>query len=162
MPVSWGKPLVTFPTTVPVIPHAAWHLDIDGATRLSPLPTLRTFTFLEPVLPHGGGTLCVSGSHRLAIEIERTHGGPVKSAQVRDRLAADHPWFASLLDTPLASLRALIGVEARAGAHPVRLEEMTGAPGELVIMHPALLHGVAHNARERPRLMLTEWISRRT
>ena len=28
-------------------------------------------------------------------------------------------------------------------------------------MHPAILHGAAHNALDRPRIMLTEWIKRR-
>ena len=43
----------------------------------------------------------------------------------------------------------------------MRLEEMTGEPGDLIVMHPATLHGAAHNALDRPRLMLTEWIARR-
>lgn len=112
-------------------------------------------------MPHGGGTLYVAGSHRLAMDVERAHGGPVRSSQVRDRLKAECPWFASLLATPTADLRVLINVEARVGSHPVRLEEMTGAPGDLIIMHPAILHGAAHNALDRPRIMLTEWIPRR-
>lgn len=160
-PAHWGGPLVTFPTPVPGLPRPPWHLDITGAERLSPLPILRVFTFLEPVLPHGGGTLYVAGSHRLAMEVEQALGGPVQSAQVRDRLEAEHPWFASLLATPTADLRDLIGIQARAGAHPVRLQEMAGAPGDLIVMHPAILHGAAHNGLDRPRLMLTEWISRR-
>ncbi len=160
-PVHWGVPLVTFPTPVPSLPRPPWHLDVGGVERLSPLPTLRVFTFLEPALPHGGGTLYVAGSHRMAMDIERAHGGPVRSAQVRDRLKGEHPWFASLLTAPTANLRALINIEALVGAHPVRLEEMTGAPGDLIVMHPAILHGTAHNALDRPRIMLTEWIPRR-
>jgi hypothetical protein len=95
------------------------------------------------------------------MDVERAHGGPVRSAQVRDRLEAEHPWFARLLATPTAGLRALINTEARAGDRPVRLEEMTGDPGDLIVMHPAILHGAAHNALDRPRIMLTEWIPRR-
>jgi hypothetical protein len=160
-PARWGGPLVTFPTQAPSLARPPWHLDIGGVHRLNPLPILRVFTFLEPAAPHGGGTLYVAGSHRLAIEIERARGGPVRSAQVRDRLRAEHPWFAGLLATPTTGLRALIDVEARIGAHTVRLEEMTGAPGDLIVMHPAILHGTAHNALDRPRIMLTEWIWRR-
>jgi hypothetical protein len=162
LPRGWGSPLVTFPTPTPAIPHAAWHLDIGGGERLEPMPTLRVFTFLEPLLPNGGGTLYVAGSHHLAIEIERKLGSPVKSAQVRSRLAADHPWFAKLLATPLAGLHALMGSETQIGPHRIRLEQMTAAPGDLIVMHPALLHGVAHNALSRPRLMLTEWIKRKS
>jgi hypothetical protein len=160
-PEHWGGALVTFPTPTPSLPRPPWHLDIGGVERLSPLPILRVFTFLESTAADGGGTLYVAGSHRLAMEVERAHGGPVRSAQVRDRLRAEHPWFASLIATSTVDLRALIGIEARAGAHAVRLEEMTGAPGDLIIMHPAILHGTAHNGLDRPRIMLTEWIWRR-
>jgi hypothetical protein len=160
-PAHWGGPLVTFPTPAPSLPRPPWHLDIGGAERLSPLPILRVFTFLEPAAPHGGGTLYVAGSHRLAMDIERALGGPVRSAQVRDWLRAEHPWFANLLSAPTADLRALINLEAQVGSHPVRLEEMTGDPGDLIIMHPAILHGTAHNGLDRPRIMLTEWIWRR-
>lgn len=160
-PKSWGRPLVTFPTPIPTIPHAAWHLDIGGAERVDPMPILRTFTFLEPVLTHGGGTLYVAGSHRLAIDFERNHGAPVKSAEVRDHLAAAHPWFANLFRTPLADVRPLMHVEVSVGGYPIQLEEMTAAPGDLFLMHPALLHGVNHNALDRPRLMLTDWIKRK-
>jgi hypothetical protein len=160
-PPYWGGPLITFPTPAPTLRRPPWHLDIGGVERLNPLPVLRVFTFLEPALPHGGGTLYIAGSHRLAMDVERAHGGPVRSAQVRDRLKAEHPWFASLLSTPTADLRALINIETRVGSHPVRLGEMTGAPGDLIIMHPAILHGTAHNALDRPRMMLTEWVRRR-
>ena len=85
----------------------------------------------------------------------------MRSAQVCERLKAEHPWFASLFSTPTAGLRALIDVEATVGPYPVRLEEMTGAPGDLIVMHPAIVHGAAHNALDRPRIMLTEWIPRR-
>jgi hypothetical protein len=160
-PALWGGPLVTFPTPVPSLARPPWHLDLSGAERLDRLPILRVFTFLEPAPPHGGGTLYVAGSHRLAMDLEREQGGPLRSAQVCDWLKAQHPWFARLFATPTAELRGLIGVEARAGAHAVRLEEMTGDPGDLIIMHPAMAHGAAHNALDRPRMMLTEWIPRR-
>jgi hypothetical protein len=160
-PARWGGPLVTFPTPVPSLARPPWHLDIGGVQWLSPLPVLRVFTFLEPAAPHGGGTLYVAGSHRLAMDVERAHGAPLRSAQVRDRLKAEHPWFASLLTAPTGDLRALINTDARVGSHPVRLEEMTGAPGDLIIMHPSILHATAHNALGRPRIMLTEWIPRR-
>ncbi|HEV2365510.1 MAG TPA: phytanoyl-CoA dioxygenase family protein [Caulobacteraceae bacterium] len=159
-PRVWGFPLVTFPTAAPTLTRPPWHLDIGGEA-LSPLPILRVFTFLEPAPANGGGTLMVAGSHLLAIDIERAHGTPVRSAYVRDRLKADHPYFARLLSRRSEELRKLMEVEAEAGGHFVRLEEMTGAPGDVIVMHPAILHGTAHNALGRPRMMLTEWIRRK-
>jgi hypothetical protein len=160
-PAQWGRVLITFPTSAPPLQRPPWHLDITGTERLDPLPILRIFTFLEPVLPRGGGTLYVAGSHRLAMAFERTREAPVRSAPVCTWLKAEHAWFARLLTAPTAELRAFLDVEARVGSCSVRLEEMTGAPGDLIIMHPAILHGTAHNALARPRLMLTEWITRR-
>lgn len=160
-PASWGAPLVTFPTSAPHLPNPAWHLDIGGVHRLDPLPILRGFTFLEPTLANGGGTLYVAGSHQLALEIERAHDRPVRSAPVRERLKTEHAWFANLLASRGDKLRELLRVEAQVGGRAVQLEEMTGAPGDLIIMHPATLHGTARNALARPRMMLTTWIYRR-
>jgi phytanoyl-CoA dioxygenase PhyH len=160
-PVHWGIPLVTFPTPEPGQPRPAWHLDISGSERLDPLPILRVFTFLEPAPPRGGGTLYVAGSHRLAFDFERDDGRMVRSAQVCARLRAAHPWFGRLLATPTAELPGMIDVAAMVATYPVRLEEMTGEPGDLIVMHPAIVHAAAHNAGDRPRLMLTEWIPRR-
>jgi Phytanoyl-CoA dioxygenase (PhyH) len=160
-PSPRGGPLVTFPTPTPHLTRPPWHLDIGGLQRLSPLPILRVFTFLEPAPPNGGGTLYVAGSHQLALEIERDHDAPVRSAYVRERLRRDHVWFASLLAARSADLRELMGAEAQVGSHTVQVEEMTGAPGDLIVMHPAILHGTAHNALDHPRMMLTEWIYRR-
>lgn len=159
-PAHWGGLLVTFPAASPILARPPWHLDVVGIERLTPLPVLRIFTFLEPVLPNGGGTLYVSGSHRLAIEIERSDGGSVRSAQVCKRLKLQHPWFACLLAARYGEPHAF-KAETRIGDHIVRLEEMNGGPGDLIIMHPAVLHGAAHNALDRPRMMLTEWIMRR-
>ena len=160
-PKHWGGLMVTFPTSAPSAARPPWHLDIGGVEHLSPLPILRVFTFVEAAPPDGGGTLYVAGSHRLAMDIERAQGGPVRSAQVRERLRAEHPWFGRLLTAPYGDLRGLMNVEAHLGGHSVSLEQMTGDPGDLIIMHPAILHGTAHNALDRPRMMLTEWILRR-
>ena len=160
-PAHWGGLLVSFPTSGPTLGRPPWHLDIGGVEHLSPLPVLRVFTFLEAAPPGGGGTLYVAGSHLLAMEVESAQGGPVRSAQVRERLRAEYPWFAHLLTTPHGDLSKLKDVEATLGGHSVRLEQMTGDPGDLIIMHPAILHGTAHNGLDRPRIMLTEWIVRR-
>ncbi|HEY2050002.1 MAG TPA: phytanoyl-CoA dioxygenase family protein [Caulobacteraceae bacterium] len=154
--------LVTFPSAAPNPPRPAWHLDIGGARHLRPMPYLRAFTFLEPVLPGGGGTLYVAGSQRLALEIDDAHEGPtLRSREIRERLQADHPWFAGLFAAKGDKVRDLMDADAEAGGQIVRLEEMTGDEGDLIVMHPALLHASAHNVLDRPRMMLTIWVYRR-
>ncbi|HEY3887570.1 MAG TPA: hypothetical protein VGL73_03280 [Caulobacteraceae bacterium] len=160
-PALWGGPLVTFPSRAPGLRRPPWHLDIGGVQALSPLPILRTFTFLAPLLPGGGGTLYVAGSHRFALDFERERHGPVRSADVRERLRREHPWFGHLLAADSIQVRGLVNTQARVGEHAVRLEEMIGDPGDLIVMHPATLHATAHNGLDQPRLMLTTWVSRR-
>jgi hypothetical protein len=160
-PALWGGPLVTFPSRAPGMRRPPWHLDIGGVQALSPLPILRSFTFLAPLAPGGGGTLYVAGSHRFALDLERQRHTPVRSADVREHLRREHPWFSRMLAADSIEVRALLNVEAQVGDHVVRLEEMTGEPGDLIVMHPATLHATAHNGLDQPRLMLTTWVGRR-
>jgi hypothetical protein len=45
---------------------------------------------------------------------------------------------------------------------PVRVEEMTGDPGDLFLMHPAALHAAAPNVLEAPRLVLAQFVYPKT
>ncbi|HEY1928420.1 MAG TPA: phytanoyl-CoA dioxygenase family protein [Caulobacteraceae bacterium] len=162
VPRDWGSPLVTFPSTAPDLPRPPWHLDIGAALYLRPMPILRAFTFLEPVLPGGGGTLYVAGSHQLAMELDDDNEGPtLRSQAIRERLRRDHPWLAGLFAAKSEKVRELMNADAQTGGQTVRLEEMTGAEGDLIIMHPAMLHASAHNELGCPRMMLTIWVYRR-
>lgn len=160
-PARWGGLLLTFPSATPPERRPAWHLDIFGDQPLTPLPILRIFTFLEPVPPGGGGTLCIAGSHRLALAMEQATGGPIRSETACRALRSRHDWFARMLEAPHAALVPEIGIDAEVAGEVIRLEEMTGAPGDLVVMHPGLVHGGTHNRSDRPRIMLTEWLMRR-
>ena len=161
-PSHWGAPLVTFPTVSWGLPRPPWHTDTGACRYLNPMPVLRAFTFLAPVGSGGGGTLYVGGSHRLALEMDPAPDGAIpRSAEIRKRLGAEHPWFARLLAAPGAAYREWMGVGAQCGVHTVRLEEMTGDPGDLIVMHPAILHALAQNALDRPRMMLTISVYRR-
>ncbi len=159
-PQHWGVPLVTFPTLHPVLARPPWHLDLGFQERLSPLSTLRVFTFLEPALPGGGGTLYVAGSHKFALEQEQGAPRALRSAEIKHGLR-EHEWFANLLDARTTEVSSLIKTEVVVGRHAVSVEEMTGSPGDLILMHPGILHAIGHNHLARPRLMLTETIRRR-
>lgn len=160
-PGRWGQPLVTFPSATCDLPRAMWHLDYPVVDdKVVGLSALKAFTFLEPVLPRGGGTLYVSGSHHLAMEAARVVGLPAPSAKIRERLRADHAWFAQLWAAQGDKVGGLVGAETHVRDLRLRVEEMTGDPGDLVIMHPALLHGLSHNALDRPRMMLAQGLVR--
>jgi hypothetical protein len=41
---------------------------------------------------------------------------------------------------------------------PVRVCEILGEPGDVILMDPLMLHAMTPNVRETPRMMLTEWV----
>jgi hypothetical protein len=50
--------------------------------------------------------------------------------------------------------------EGQARGLSVRVVEMTGDPGDVVVMHPFVLHTPAANALDTPRMMLVQSLNR--
>lgn len=156
-PDHWGQPLVSAPRPLQggwQVPHQTWHLDhapgLPGYARL--------FVILDDLRPQGGGTACVRGSHRLVGALAEDGVLALKSAEVKARLNA-HPWFAALwAKTPTEARAQLINQGAVINGVPVAAAEMTGGPGDVILMHPYMLHAKAANVLDRPRLMLTQWV----
>ncbi|WP_309645709.1 phytanoyl-CoA dioxygenase family protein [Phenylobacterium sp.] len=158
-PRHWGQPLVTFPSPPPWnLPHSEWHLDIQASA--SDPAVARVFTFLQPLAPRGGGTAYVAGSHQLvrALAAAEPPGAKLSSSQVRARLVA-HTWFAALWTNgaPEDRQRFMSDTAIVEGVE-VQVREMTGEPGDIVVMHPLMLHAFTPNVSSRPRMMLTQTI----
>jgi hypothetical protein len=150
-PDRWGLPLVTFP--VPGgrwgVPTTGWHLDSFGPDH--DLPGVTVFAFLGSVAGHGGGTAVLTGSHHL-VNRHITATGTWRPADVRAALAAAHPWLRDLwAGRPTAAADDDLGVGLR---------ELTGDPGDVVLMHPRTLHAAAPNTAVEPRMMLVEIVGR--
>ena len=153
---------MTFPRpgTAWDVPASGWHLDSLDLE----LTMLAVFAHLAPVQPRGGGTLVVTGSHRLNTPAgPRAGNAPVRSHDVKAHLRTVHPWLRDLWkaggDTGRIHRYLTAGAEIN-GVH-VRVEELTGEPGDAVIMHPRLLHAVAPNSLPSPRMMLLQFLHRR-
>jgi hypothetical protein len=167
-PRHWGVPLVTFPSSaVPWdVPHARWHLDFPARGAGPGLVGLRVLAFLAPVQPQGGGTVVLAGSHRLVNGLIARSGASagLHSAEVRRTLVQSTPWLRDLL-SPAAQaapqrIRRFMDEGAElAGVH-VRVVELIGAPGEVIIMHPWMLHAPAANWGATPRFMVSESVFR--
>jgi Phytanoyl-CoA dioxygenase (PhyH) len=153
---GWGRPLVTFPVDGDwEIPASGWHLDSPPAPCL---PAVRMFAYLSEVPGRGGGTLVVEGSHRLAAGYP---GAP--SRTVRGQLSQLDPWLREIWHPAGREDRtaALMDHGAEVAGVWLRVAELTGAPGDIVLWHPALIHAAAPNTARHPRFMLTHTALRR-
>lgn len=164
-PKQWGTPLVTFPAPSPEwdVPHCHWHLDFPARGQPRPLPGIRILAFLAPVAPRGGGTLVLSGSHLLVERLVSSGGaGHGHSIGVRRTLAREDPWLRDLWSGHRDDDRVrrfMVEGHAIDGA-TLRVLELTGAPGDLFLMHPWAFHAPAPNCGPTPRMMISHSVFR--
>jgi hypothetical protein len=154
----WGPALVTFPRPGPwVLPHQVWHFDLPGRGDPDRHHALRLFGFVADVAPMGGGTLVVEGSHELVRRMVRAapdhDAGP--SATIKRRLVRQHPWFRALCREGSGRVAQLMVDGDEIDGVRVRVVELTGAAGDLVVVLPWTLHNAAPNTSETPRIMVT-------
>jgi len=157
-PREWGGFLVTFPSEGGWnVPSRVWHTDFGFRGPLERPFGALVFSFLSDVPPGGGGTVVVEGSHRVIRSFLADHPRAAQSNMKNVRLAlyASDPWLRALTsdeDDPARSERLLRGGAVVAGV-PVRVVELSGEAGEIVIGHNWLLHAGAPNCGSAPRIM---------
>ncbi len=161
-PRRWGQPLVTFPSGGKLwdVPHAAWHLDARAPRSAPKLPGVVVFAFLAPLLERGGGTVILAGSHRLvdAFAASAEPGDEGRSANVRKAFMRTEPWLRALWSRDNRADRVqrfMIDGAVVRGVH-VKVIELTGKAGDVIIWHPWLFHAPASNCRSLPRIVLRQ------
>jgi hypothetical protein len=159
-PERWAVPILTFPTPGPwELPHRFWHLDLPAAAGKS-LRCVVVLTLLSAVEPRGGGTVAVAGSSRLVDRLCASGevAGSGRSLDVRRTLRRVDPWFRLLFEGEAEDRERRLrdGTTVRGGA--LRVLELTGEPGDVVVMHPWTLHSLSPNARPAPRLALSSHV----
>jgi hypothetical protein len=160
-PPYWGQPLVCFPTQQRwEIPNKNWHLDLPAHPQRFRLPIARFFLLLAPLEPRGGGTLVVAGSHRLVERLADQAQVELSSSVMRKHLAGTHRWFGELMSPTrdFSRARRFMAQPTVVDGVPVQVEEITGDPGDVFVMHAAALHSLSPNNRETPRLALAQSI----
>jgi hypothetical protein len=163
---QWGQPLVTFPSGRSEwnIPHRNWHIDLGTSNIIAPFDTVIVFAFLDAVRPRSGGTVVVSGSHQLVRKLARTADDPsaIRSADASKLLARAHPWLSELWSHQRGADEIPRFMEGGVTIAGVKLKviELTGAQGDIIIMHSCVLHTAAMNCGNQPRLVLRQGIFR--
>jgi ectoine hydroxylase-related dioxygenase (phytanoyl-CoA dioxygenase family) len=162
-PEHWGHPLVTFPHPGRewAIPATGWHVD-SHQWSTGEVPGIVAFTFLDEVLPRGGGTLVMPGSHRVTWQLCQRAGGFMRTGEMKSVLAGEHAWFAGLWREPVTDrdqLRRYLDDGAVVEGTRVRVAELCGQPGDVVLMNLRVLHVAAPNALTTPRMMLSDFIT---
>jgi hypothetical protein len=163
-PAAWGRPLVTFPAPGGTwdVPASGWHVDSHGFAH--ELPGVTVFGYLTPVLSRGGATAVLVGSHHLMRRhLSAAAGDAVRPADIKAALAARHPWLRELWSAGDADdrVRRFLDRHAVIDGVPVRVAELTGAPGDVVLMDSQVLHAATRNCRAAPRMMLLTIIGRK-
>lgn len=163
-PEHWGHPLVTFPDPARewAIPAAGWHVDAHQWSSAGAVPGLVAFTFLDEVRPRGGGTLVMPGSHHLTWQLCQRAEGFMKTEDMKSVLAGESTWLADLWREPVSSkdqLRPYLDDGAVIAGTHVRVAELCGQPGDVVLMNQRVLHVAAPNALTAPRMMLSDFIT---
>jgi len=165
VPKRWGGILVTFPGPKPwAVPADVWHADFSFALPPLPLAGVKVFTFISTVPPHGGGTLVVAGSHRVVERFvaERPADGLEDTRRMRLALLASHPWLRELTSRSRREdgIARFVDTAERVGDVSLRVAELTGEAGDVVLTHPWVLHCRGMNCAAAPRFMRAQDIYR--
>lgn len=158
-PKDWGALFIAFPGSGPwAIPSSGWHIDANYRSPLWPAGGVKTHALLGDVVPRGGGTLAVSGSHRLVHDwLARNPPPPdARSGDIRKRLLAQ-PYLGDLHSTGDADARIARFMERieLVDDMPLRVVELTGQAGDVILLHPLVLHVAAPNVATTPRFLLS-------
>ena len=121
---------------------------------------MQFFAFLNQVRPRGGGTLVLTGSHRLAASYLGC-GEAFRMARVRASVAA-HPWLRGLWEPVDGGdrIQRYMNDGTVVDGIPLGVVELTGEPGDVILMHCDCFHAAAPNRLTEPRMMLTGIVGR--
>lgn len=157
-PERWGSLLVTFPESTNrwEVPCSNWHLDFPASRSRSGPAGVRIFTCLANLPAGGGGTVFVAGSHKLIQTVAR-EGEHLRSAEARMRLIRAYPWVKALCsrDDKADRVRRFMSEGTTVDGVEVRVVEMIGEAGDVVLAHPMILHAPAMNCSSMPRFVLS-------
>ena len=165
LPWHWGQFLIGFPSEQSFsIPHEIWHTDFGFETDQDPLEGLLVLSLISDVPSTAGGTMLIEGSHLFVKQFIQTipHEQRKKMKTVRKALYDSHPWFRRLTDPRdrtdridyfIHSIQRVDGVD-------LKVHQITGSAGDVIIAHPWLLHASSPNCTDQVKMMRVHRIHR--
>jgi len=158
-PKNWGALFLAFPShDAWNLPSRGWHADANYVSALSPPAGVRTHALFGDVSSRAGGTLIVSGSHRLVHQYFKDHPPPpgARGADYR-QLLQGHAYLRDLHTEGEIDERAdrFMDRAEEHGGIPLRVVENTGAAGDVLVLHPLVLHVATPNTSVQPRFLLS-------
>ena len=163
-PKNWGQFLVSFPDVERswTVPSSVWHTDSGFLCPTDAVFGALVFSFLNDVGPRSGGTSVLAGSHRLIRRFVETQPNELlaKLKRARKAFLCSDPWLKMLSSDADDSdrVKRFMDTEHVINDIPVRVAELTGEAGDVIIGHPWLLHTASPNCGSRPRFMCVQRI----
>ncbi len=158
LPKNWGALFIAFPTDRDwEIPRSGWHCDAYYMSGLSPPAGLKILALFGNVEPRCGGTQLLSGSHRLVHKWFEQHPLPgARGSEMRKSLR-QHPYIRDLHNesNPEKRMARFADRVEEVDGIPLRVIENTGAAGDVILLHPLVLHVAAPNTGNVPRFLLS-------
>jgi ectoine hydroxylase-related dioxygenase (phytanoyl-CoA dioxygenase family) len=158
-PKSWGALFIAFPSEGEWgVPASGWHVDAKYTSPLWPSKGVLTHALFGDIPPRSGATQILSGSHRLIHQWFKDNPPPTgaRSADMR-KLLQRHPYIRDLHtegDPDERIVRFMDHAEEVDGI-PLQVIENTGAAGDVILLHPLMMHVAARNAGAGPRFLLS-------
>src|SRR4051794_20760343 len=152
MPRDWGGFFLVFPTPDRQwnVADGGWHLDAIYTSPLAPPNGVKVHAMYGDVEPRSGGMNIISGSHRLVHRWFTEH--PAESLHA-------HPYLRALCTAGDAAARITRFHDQveMVDDIPLQVVENTAAAGDVILMHPLLLHAppAAHTGTQ-PRFLLNK------
>ncbi|HZN14082.1 MAG TPA: phytanoyl-CoA dioxygenase family protein [Acidimicrobiales bacterium] len=160
-PGDWGAFFLLFPTKREwSVPYTGWHCDHDYAAPLDPLNALKVHAMFGDVAPRAGGMTIVAGSHRVVARYFAGHpavpGSP--GAARRKAVMKSHPYLVDLGTDGgrEARMARFFERDEDVDGLPLRVVELTAMAGDVILIHPLVLHTRPTNAGTYPRLLLNK------
>ena len=102
----------------------------------------------------------VAGSHRLVAKLVTDNPPPpgARLARIRATVLQAHPYLRDLCrdGDPRARIERFANTGEEVLGLPVRVVELTATAGEVILLHPLLLHARPTNSGHAPRFLLNK------